>query len=400
MKKLTVPLADLFLLLGLLVFFALGAGVHKPNAVVFDHVHLSADGTILLNDERLDQFSRHEVDYALTVEIAERLHRQFRAGSEGNHIRLSVDGDALVGWNNRLVDVIYGIVEYELNGWRGFSYRVDDEPEILVEIGLHRQATQVTVDLVSGEGCRISVDDPKLGEQGLYLVTLGGGTMRVAEALGYVRSIFGPEARVGFEQRYSLPPPPKEAENPRRMERAYLVELNAAGEMKINGKSAGSLQGFDKNHPKFIRCFMDAPPFEGDDWHYLIKVEDAVPATFLEDLLYVCGSYGHLFEPYRPPVFLQIGESKQYQISSWTLEFAFFKLSLFHEGKYRLVIENNWIHWPLERNRIYLLRAVFLSGGDTPMAVARGRFKRVFGPNAEIYQAGGVQVQATEFVVQ
>ena len=116
MKKFSIPLADTLLLLSLVSLFSFlnhGSGNDEP---IIDVVLLNANGAVYWNGEKIEQFTEEHIEYTFSVEIAQRLHQKFRSDGNGDLIHLKVDGQSLVGWNNRLVDVIYGLVEYKLTG--------------------------------------------------------------------------------------------------------------------------------------------------------------------------------------------------------------------------------------------------------------------------------------------
>ena len=217
MKKSLFFYADLILLATLLFILALFFGGKTTSVAPSDIIFLSSDGKVFVNDELIDQFSEPEIEYTLSAEIAKRLHDKFQARAVSQMVWLRVDGETMVGWNNRLVDVVYGIVEKELATWAIFIYQLNQEDGTQVEVGLHDRATQIALEIrVSAIGSllagkqrilgKIVTDEIQEGETGLYLVTLGGGHLTVSEVREKARSMFGEQTQIGFEQRLEALP--------------------------------------------------------------------------------------------------------------------------------------------------------------------------------------------------
>lgn len=396
MKKFTIPLIDTLLLLGVIVFFGLGAGFFTPKTDGFDLVHLDENGGVYLNGEKIDQFQSDQVDYMLTVEIAERLHHRFRRDSVGDHVRLSVDGNTLTGWNNRLVDVIYGIVEFKLSSWREFTYQLIGEDAWWVEVGLHNQSTRFVIDILDDESYRLEIDEIQPDEKGLYLIVLGGDQMKLVTARGYSRRVFGEEVQIGFEQRLELAPPQQVKTDDSLMNKLkYVVELNQDGTVEINGKKHGKAKTV-KQYRKDLshRSWFDDSYSDDREWFYLIKVAEDSPVQEFEGLMYLCASSSHMFEPFSSPVYLQVGDATPCQVYNPELRRLDFRLKLLPDGSNELVIHHGSRKWPSANVAGVWLQPIYEFEAPISVAEAQSRVQSILGPGGRVFSFTGPQVFA------
>ncbi len=203
-------------LLGALV---LVAGVklwgHSKYGAI-DSIQLLETGAMIFNGKAIAQFSDQEAIYTHSAEIGKQLHRFFRNHAKGKSAAVQVHSQTSTGWNNRLVHVVYGLVEFGLTSWYSFSYQVDDEPAVLPEIGLYRTARQLTAEFLPEDEMEgvaylpyLYLEPEKIEltpgnhclDQGLCVVVIGGGETPLNEVREKLRRFMGQNAQVGFEQR-------------------------------------------------------------------------------------------------------------------------------------------------------------------------------------------------------
>lgn len=240
---------------------------------ILDRVGVSCCGVVTLNGKEVDKFGWDEVKYEDSVAIARRLHHLFRNQAQANQVEVQVDGKAQVGWNNRIVDVVYGIVEYELTPWKSMRYRVDEEDPTPVDIGLYFRARQLTVAYADPDEMKAGMVPPFLSLERFYrrvleaehtmknrelcAVALGGESELLLQRRAEYREIVGPMAQVGFEQKLRAEPEWAPLNDVMKISfnRCERISLDEAGVVRWNGEEIAGFAGdpndyFGKRHLK------------------------------------------------------------------------------------------------------------------------------------------------------
>ena len=387
-------------LVSLFSFLNHGSGNDEP---IIDVVLLNANGAVYWNGEKIEQFTEEHIEYTFSVEIAQRLHQKFRSDGNGDLIHLKVDGQSLVGWNNRLVDVIYGLVEYKLTGWNDFVYQVDDGPAMLVEVGLHRNATQIELELIDNKKAVIDTGLRRQSDKGFYLVVLGGDEWELISARDRARSMFGNQLEIGFEQRLQVASPLDcEGLSKADSEQFTVLELEADGRVRLNGESLGSFNaetsGVDNPANPLV------PYWEGG-WDY-----------FVDDLLLrVDGSadilaYWELMDARRirpgasmvliPTAFFEIDDDQILPMNNIVIRPTKLKIEFTQGQDVKLAMSRVKFTW--HTNPRYPPRLVCSSNGPATGTVhqVREQIRQELGPNAEIGVEQDFMVVAENYIVQ
>jgi hypothetical protein len=288
-----------------------------------DQVELTKSGEVLLNGEEVGLFNEDVVLFAETTDVGTKLHRVFRTEAEAGSVSVKVAGTVPVGWNNRLVAVVYGLVDFKLCSWKTLSYQVDQELPTLVEIGLLRTARQLTIELLNEEEKREGEDGPFLyfsdahvklpsGEVnpdlGLYSVVIKGASMELLDARAKVRRLL-PKAQVGFEQRLEARPQEwsgsMESSN---KDESDHIQLSANGLVSINGKMviqfeadhqswrdtrtyARPLLRYFQNHARKRSAWINVNAEANTGWHkrllnVIVEMGDSRGQALWEEFIY------------------------------------------------------------------------------------------------------------------
>jgi hypothetical protein len=386
-NRFSILITDTILLLGLLAVIAYAFGWTTGTVAPPDQIFLNTEGVVFFNDVAVERFDEDRVEYSSTTDLAGRLHKIFRKRAASPMVWLSVEGETLVGWNNRLVDVVYGIVEYELASWEHFVYQVNNEAGTEVEVGLHDLAMQVSAELIFKGRVRIEVDRLKKRTTGLCMVVLGGDNWTVMEARSQARPIFGDQLQVGFEQRLEATSIDDSEGFPELGERCSTrLRLFENGDVWLN----------DDRFARFGSNFQpgDEPSQPVKKFREWAREKSVHQILFEVDGLAKYSWYSSLWSarelPYDGgmtifhPGFAKIDDGIIHPVHRHLLHSTKLNLNFLPDGEPNLTVEGGTLD--LEQWDLYSPRLVFGLKGLPPGTVneVRKMVKGVFGSNAEV----------------
>ncbi|NQU47450.1 MAG: hypothetical protein HQ519_02285 [Planctomycetes bacterium] len=403
MKKFSIPLADTMLLLGLVLlfsFFDRGSGNVEP---IIDVVLLNADGAVYWNGEEIEQFTEEHIEYTFGVEIAERLHHKFRSEARGDLVHLKIDGQSLIGWNNRLLAVVYGLVDFELCSWKTLSYQVDQEKAVVVEVGLYRRARQITAELLDEEELDPGEFQPflfltpenaelPLGEkcldQGICFAVTHGDHYPLKKARKWMRDMFGPKAQIGFEQRIEAV-----AEYLPRMDEATInaqcdaIRLTVDGRVSFNGKPLIKFDDEPYDYLKYrplAQASSDRFKAEASKEKLLILADGGVLCGWLEHVKgWVWDAWKHTKTPWKQTIFQIVGEQPQKFDVDLTSSTRVVDFRIRDQGEGKLSIWNPGLTHTGTPRPEFGMSCLGQYGRAHTLMEARAQLRQVFGPQAE-----------------
>ena len=307
---------------------------------------------------------------------------------------MKVDGEARVGWNNLLVDVIYGLVEFQLARWDELIYQVNEEPGTVVEVGLHEHAVLLSMDLLDTKNARLDLSTPWIAEQGICLVVMGAGQWSVSGARALARQMGGPQLQIGFEQKLQA----KAVALPEHVVRSSVdfaveFEIGADGEMRVAGREIST----DAQMVNLLR--QDGGAGAGK---YLVLVDQEAGVVDLRNLLLWLDNGVDRINKQADRIannraYCQVGNEKIYEVvyedcsASISMEFAP------RVGR-RLVLNGAEFEW----NALYTDQATLISEYVTS---SRGRrtvgetqrwMRKAFGPDAVVFCDQILEVRADQ----
>ena len=403
MKKLTIPFADALLLLGLVLLFSVFNRKSDSTESLADVVQLRANGAVLWNGLEVDQFSQEHIEYSLSVEIAERLHQKFRSEAKCELIHLNVDGQSLIGWNNRLVDVIYGLIDFELCNWKTLRYQVDQEEAAVVEVGLYRRARQITAELLNeedldpGEFQPFLFLTPKNAElplgvrcldEGVCFAVTHGGHYPLKKARAWMRNMFGPKAQIGFEQRLEAV-----AEYLPWMDEATIQEycdvirLTVDGRVSFNGKPLSKFDDEPYDYLKYrplAHAASDRFKAEASKEKLLILVDGGALCGWLEHVRdWVWGAWEWTRTPWKQTILQVVGEQPQKFEVDLIFSTRVVDFLIRDQGEGELSIWNPGLDHSGTPRPEFGMSCLGQFGRAQTLMEARTQLRQVFGPQAE-----------------
>ena len=403
MKKFSIPLADTVLLLSLVLLFSFFDRKSENDKQLIDVVQLRGNGKVFWNGEEIEQFTAEHIAFTFSVEIAQRLHEKLRSEAKGESIQLKVDGQSLVGWNNRLVGVIYGLIDFELCSWKTLSYQVDREEAVIVEVGLYRRARQITAELLDEEELDPGEFQPflfltpknaelplgnKCLDEGVCFAVTHGGHYPLKIAREWMRNMFGAKAQIGFEQRLEAV-----AEYLPRMDEATMKEkcdvirLTVDGRVSFNGKP---LIKFDDEpydylkHRPLAQAASDRFKAEASKEKLLILVDGGALCGWLEHVRsWVWGVWEWTRTPWKQTIFQVVGEQPQKFNVDLTSSTRVVDFRIRDQGEGKLSIWNPGLNHSGTPRPEFGMSCLGQYGRAHTLMEARTQLRRVFGPQAE-----------------